>query len=126
MADSYLCSGLAQIFRTGWEVRGIHSIFDYVVGTQNMIHTAGKTLANWHSQMGPNNIGGGMPPCARDIMHSPGLFDAFVDHLFCNDFDTHVKQPLRELLVCSLLRHWDDFIKVLDQHGGVAGPCGTR
>lgn len=115
MADSNTCSGLAQIFRTGWIVRGFHSIFDYVVGSAKMIKDAGKAVAGWDTNIGGVPYGG-LPPCAKDIVQYSEEFGTFVDFLFRNDKNGFIKQPLRELLVCSGLRHWDKFLDCIREH----------
>jgi hypothetical protein len=40
-------SGLAHIFRTGWEVHGFHSVFDYVIGSAVLIDQASKAVSGW-------------------------------------------------------------------------------
>jgi hypothetical protein len=40
-------AGLAQIFRTGWAVRGTATIFDYIIGSERMSQQAGKVVSNW-------------------------------------------------------------------------------
>jgi hypothetical protein len=47
MGDSS-SAGLAQIFCTGWEVRTIHTLFDYVVRTSKMSRTTTKNQNGWH------------------------------------------------------------------------------
>ena len=39
-------AGLAQIFRTGWAVRGTATIFDHVAGLERMSQQAGKVVSN--------------------------------------------------------------------------------
>ena len=54
-------AGLAQIFRTGWAVRGTLTIFDYVIGSERMSQQAGKVVSNWHSKAGDTILGGRYP-----------------------------------------------------------------
>ena len=42
MAESAVLSGMAQIFRSGWEVRSVHAVFNNVLGSALLIHRAGK------------------------------------------------------------------------------------
>ncbi len=66
MANSATSAGLPQIFRTGWEVRGVHSLFDYVVGTVVMAVKGGKAVAGWTSSQN-NQVVGGYTPSLDDI-----------------------------------------------------------
>ena len=62
MAKTNSVSGLAQIFHTRWELRGFHTIFDYVIDSKTLINQAGKALSGWTSQNFNNEISGGLPP----------------------------------------------------------------
>ena len=122
MGESSICSGLAQIFRTGWEVRGFHSIFDYMVGSVRMMKDAGKAVAGWVHKIGEHVLGG-KPPSANDIYLHKEEFQLFVDHIFIEDQpdeegECQISPKVRELLVCSMLRHWDRFIQCLKEHPG--------
>ncbi len=84
MAQIPSVSGLPQIFRSGWEVRGMHSVFDYIVGSVTMEHQAGKALSGWTAKIGELVVGG-LPPTVVDITTSPELIVPFIDHLFIKD-----------------------------------------
>ena len=66
MAESPLCSGLAQIFHTGWELRGCDTLFEYICGSMVMCHQAGKAVSKWTANIG-DLIVGGQPPTFDDI-----------------------------------------------------------
>lgn len=118
MANSPSASGLPQIFRSGWEVRGFHSLFDYVVGTAAMCYLAGKAIANW-TVPGPGGIMmGGIPPSFREITSDLDKLQEFTSYLFANDDDNVWPMPIRELLVCSLLRHYEECTQTLHQLPG--------
>jgi len=112
LANTNVVSGLAQIFRTGWEVRGFHSLFDYVVGSLIMSHQAGKAVANWTCKQG-DNIAGGMPPTATDITVEVEKFRDFVGYIFSRDYDCQWSGTTRLLLVSALLRHYDDVVETI-------------
>lgn len=111
-------SGLAQIFRAGWEVRGFHTIFDYVVGSFAMSSEAGKALSNWTAKIG-DTICGGQPPTLNSIPDQE-LLDNFVTRLFAQDVGPNNNpqwKPLsRRMLVASLFRHYDEFLSVIREH----------
>ena len=111
LAETNAVSGLAQIFRTGWELRGFHTIFDYVVGSKTRINQAGKALSGWSSE-----IGGGVPPTLSSIRSSPKLVDDFVLALFGDDIEQRWPVSIRNMLTATLLRHYEDFIIVIEQH----------
>lgn len=108
MADTPSVSGLAQIFRSGWVVRGFHSLFDYVVGSKVMSNQAGKAVSGWTSRVG-DTIVGGQPPVLSDITTAREQVAHFVDLVFINDVNKQWPQDIRNLLVASLLRHYDEF-----------------
>ena len=114
MAETPGVSGLAQIFRTGWEVRGFHSIFDYIVGSTVMQHQAGKAMSGWTAKVGDTTVGG-QPPTLLDVHTDCHLLQPFISHLFINDSKNQWSPIIRELLVASLFRHYDEFCDILRQ-----------
>jgi hypothetical protein len=66
MVESSSLNGMAAIFRTGWSVPGMHSVFDYIFGSLKMSHQAGKALANWSTKI-CDVIVGGQSPTFDDI-----------------------------------------------------------
>ena len=112
MAETPSVSGLAQIFRTGWEVRGFHTIFDYIVGSTVMQQQAGKAMSGWTAKVA-DIVVGGQPPNLRDIHTEPHLLGAFISHLFIHDAGNNWSPLIRELLVASMLRHYDEFCSIL-------------
>lgn len=124
MAEVPGVSGLAQIFRAGWAVRGLHSLFDYVIDSRRMTNAAGKALSNWTCKIG-ECVAGGQPPSVDDISTHPEQMQAFVDQLFWHDCDNMFPEGVRLLLVGSLLRHYDGFCDLLKSHplGTFGDPC---
>lgn len=116
LAEIKSVSGLAQIFRTGWELRGFHSIFDYVIGSKNLTNQAGKALSGWTSSGQDSDIIGGVPPMLSSIRSNPGQVNDFIMVLFSNDVEERWPTTIRNSLVASLLRHYDDFILAISQH----------
>jgi hypothetical protein len=112
MAETNAVSGLAQIFRAGWEVRGFHSLFDYVVGSAYMAHQAGKAVAGWSCKQG-DQIAGGMPPALSDLTTNVEQFRTFVGYLFARDFEGRWPPEVQELLVATLLRFYDDVLEII-------------
>jgi hypothetical protein len=112
MSEIPFVSGLAQIFRAGWMVRGLHSLFDYVVGSNPHVAAAGKALANW-TQKFNDTIHGGIPPTIDSIVTESHLVPGFVDTLFTFDIDNRIPLSLRNILVGTLLRHYAQFESVV-------------
>ena len=112
MAETPSVSGLAQIFRSGWELRAFHSVFDYVVGSLVMSHQAGKAVSGWTAKIG-DIVVGGQPPTLADITENLDSLGCFVDHIFINDIHGQWPKPIRKLLVASLFRHYDEFLSIL-------------
>jgi hypothetical protein len=109
-------AGLAQIFRTGWAVRGTLTIFDYVTGSERMSQQAGKVVSNWHSKAG-DIILGGQPPKLQDITTNHEQLEDFVGILFAYDYgDDDWSPSIRNLLVSSLLRHYEEFVSIIKSH----------
>ena len=112
LAETNRVNGFAGAFRTGWELRGIHTIFDYVVGSKTLINQAGKTLSGWTSEIG----GGGVPPKLSSIRSSPELVNDFVLALFGDDIEQRWPASIRNILTATLLRYYEDFLLVIEQH----------
>jgi hypothetical protein len=111
LAETNAVSGLAQIFCTGWELRGFHTIFDYVVGSKTLTNQAGKALSGWTSE-----IGGGIPPTLSSIRSSPELVNDFALALFGDDIEQRWPASIRNMVTATLLRHYENFIIVVEQH----------
>jgi hypothetical protein len=108
MADSS-SAGLPQIFRTGWDVRTLHTLFDYVVGTSKMSRTATKNQNRWHFQGPDGYIIGGYPPEIKDIDIEREKIHPFMMNLFSggHNLDTSVL----ELSFAAFLRFYDKFVE---------------
>jgi len=113
MAETPSVSGLAQIFRTGWEVRGFHSLFDYVVGTVTMAQQAGKALAGWTSQNG-NHVPGGYAPSLLDIQTEPEKAPVFSALLFGSL--EGLEACAKSTLTATMIRFYGDFCSAVQQH----------
>jgi hypothetical protein len=108
MADSS-SAGLAQIFRTGWEVRTLHTLFDYVVGTSKMSRTATKNLNRWHYQGPDNNVIGGYPPEIKDIVVEYEKIHPFMMTLYGGGHS--VDTAVLEICFAAFLRFYDKFVE---------------
>jgi len=99
MSDT-AAAGFPQIFRTGWEVRTAHSVFDYIFGTLAMDTKAAKSSAKWFN----NALGyifGGYPPNPTDLLRQREKFHPFVQHLFASvaGYDPRVLDLLGMMLL---------------------------
>ncbi len=68
--------GMAIIFRIGWEVRNIHTIFDYIQNSIEMGMEAARQLSGWGPSRGPGFHEGG---------HSPNKWRDAIDEQRCTD-----------------------------------------
>ena len=112
MANSSVVSGLAQIFRSGWIVRGLHSLMDYVVGSPVMSHHAGKAVSKWTNKIA-DVVVGGMPPSTTDVNTERESLHRFIHFLFVHDEESRISQSVRDILVMTAIYHYDDFTRVL-------------
>jgi len=119
MVDACASSPLVGIFRSGWEVRSVHSLFDYVLGSSKMLNESGKLVSNWTSKIGTVVIGG-QPALLYDIVSDTHLVSPFVDALFYNDRNDEWAPDIRSIMVAALLKNYDEFIGIIEQH-----PDGT-
>jgi hypothetical protein len=108
MADSS-SAGLPQIFRTGWEVRTLHTLFDYVVGTAKMNRTATKNQNRWHFQGPDGNIIGGYPPEIKDISIECEKVRPFMIKLFGGGHG--LDSSVLELSFAAFIRFYDKFVE---------------
>lgn len=115
MAENPAVSGLAQIFRTGWELRGVDTLFEYISGSFVMEMQAGKAVSQWKAKIA-DTVVGGVPPSIFDITIERELFEKFMGYLFANDTEYVWRPGVRALLVGSLLRHYDELIDILEKH----------
>ena len=111
LAENPLTAGLPQIFHSGWELRGAHSLFDYVVASAVMMKQTAKVLAGWTTV-------GGEPPSIKDVRGEEDLRLVRIlgSHLFMDDYDSRWSPAIRELLIASLLRFYPDLVKILELH----------
>jgi hypothetical protein len=101
MADSPSVSGLAQIFRTGWELRGCDTLFEYICGSSVMSQQAGKAVSKWTAKIG-DIIVGGQPPTFDDIGDNLEELKRFTSVLFEDDVGGRWNPKVREILVMAL------------------------
>lgn len=116
LAETSSVCGYAQIFRSGWEVRAIHSVFDYVVGSKILTNQAGKALSGWTVKGLNGEIVGGRPPTLVSVKTTPQLLDDFIHVLFVDDIEKRWPDSIRVLLTASLLRWYDDFAAIIKDH----------
>jgi hypothetical protein len=121
MADSPLVSGLAQIFRTGWELRGCDTLFEYICGSSVMSQQAGKAVSKWTAKIG-DIIVGGQPPTFDDIEDNLEELKLFTSALFDDDVSERWNPKVREILVMALLLRYDQFCEVLQSHPEAYAP----
>lgn len=107
MSGSTGAAGLPQIFRSGWEVRAAHSLFDYIFGTCKMDTESGKVLAGWRANYGGQTFGG-YPPEAKDIADERDKLLLFVKHLFSSV--SGVGYRILETLAMTVLFRFDSVV----------------
>jgi hypothetical protein len=78
---------------------------------KTLINQAGKALSGWTSE-----IGGGVPPTLSSIQSSQELVNDFVLALFGDDIKQRWPESIRNMLIATLLRHYEDFIIIIEQH----------
>ena len=99
------------VFRSGWEVKNMYSVFDYIFNTYKKDYFCAKVLAGWTTKI-KGEYSGGISPTTDDIKTNTDLVTSFIVHIF-------IKQPqvvlgIRKLLVGSILRWHDEFNELLD------------
>ena len=114
LAEMESVSPLAQIFRSGWEVRNIHSLFDYVIGSDRLLQQAGKAVSNWTTKVGGVTVGG-FPPTLDCLSSDPDKdkLDEFVSQLFKYDVKEKWRWDFRNLMTGSLLRHYEAVLRTI-------------
>jgi len=115
MAQTNSVSGLAQVFCTGWELRGFHTLFAYVVGSETPTNPASKAPSGWTSQR-DNEIIGGHPPELKCIHSSPELANNFVLAPFGGDIEDRWPVSIKNMPTTTLLLHCDEFVHIIEQH----------
>jgi len=59
---------ISTIFRVGWDLRSLHTLFDYVIGSKVLDDQAGRTLSGWHNVSHGSGDSGGLPPTFDDAL----------------------------------------------------------
>jgi hypothetical protein len=107
---------ISTIFRVGWDLRSLHTLFDYIVGSKVLDDQAGRTLSGWYNVSHGSEDSGGLPPLIDDAI--VGLPDeeykkqrieilSLGGTLFAGcSLDTNVQM----LLLGALFKHWDSMI----------------
>lgn len=112
LAETPSAGGLSQIFRAGWSVMsGATTLLKYVVSSKALTNVSGKALAGW-----PDVNKDVFPPALASIKFHGDKVTPFVAALFSWDTDNQWPISIRNLLVASLLRHYDNFILIIKQH----------
>ena len=115
LAETSTVSGLAQIFRSGWELCGIHAIFDCVTGSKTLTNQAGKALSGWSCRC-KNEIIRGCPLDLKSIRSNPELVSGFVMALFSDNVEVRWSLSIRNVLTATLLSFCEEFLHVLVEH----------
>ena len=103
--------GLSIIFRIGWEARTVHSLFDYVTGSQEMDAMAARKLSGWTT-----NDGGHSPEPSDATLGTENqvdqntAMDRLVEKLFAS---SGLSRGVINILMGSLLKYWPDFIRAV-------------
>jgi hypothetical protein len=59
---------ISTIFRVGWDLRSLHTLFDYVIDSKVMDDQAGRTLSGWHNVSHSSGDSGHLPPTFDDAL----------------------------------------------------------
>lgn len=102
----------AMVFWSGWAMKTLHTLFDYLVSSSHNDELCAKVLAHWTMKFG-NSYFGGYPPVLSDITTESEKVKVFMSLLFKNHADLDTK--VVELLTGSLLRFHGDFIELIQK-----------
>ena len=111
MADDCHLQFQSLAFRSGWQVKNMHSAFDYIFNSAKKDNFCAKVLGGW-TKMQNGEYAGGVTPTTDDIITNKEQVDTFISNLFF--FQPNVDCKVRKLLVASLLRWYDDFQFLLE------------
>ena len=67
LAENPITAGLPQVFHSGWELRAVHTLFDYVLPSASVTKRTARVLANWSDGTA------GEPPNIFDIRGAENL-----------------------------------------------------
>ena len=97
--------GTSVIFRSGWEFRNVHTLFDYLVSDPFNDACAARSLSGW--AVGPNNeaVGGRPPTLSCLTIETQKQFKAFTEVLF-RPVQKHILGSILDILTANLLRFW--------------------
>ena len=82
------------IFRAGWEVRNVHTMFDYLTKDEHHDIKAAKTCAGWRLKLNDDNISAGLSNTINDLGSEPNtimVFNRFLSALFRNQYNRYVQ-----------------------------------
>jgi hypothetical protein len=105
----------AIVFRSGWDMKNLHTIFDYIVKSMINDERCGKALAGWRMKYGDTYFGG-YPPELLEITDEPERVQDLTDLLLGHQSD--VPAEVKNLLIASLLRFHSNFLDLLNKE-----PC---
>ncbi|CAJ1957438.1 unnamed protein product [Cylindrotheca closterium] len=107
-------SPIYLIFRAGWTIQNLHTLFDYLIRDAHHDVKAAKTCAGWTAKWN-DEIWGGFSNFLEDLdPATTDQFDAFTKYLFRNQYDKMDTQ-LRHLHAFSVLRFYNDFTSFLKE-----------
>jgi hypothetical protein len=115
MAETPSTPAMAAIYRSGLQPKNLATIFDYLFGSTELLHHAGKSLSGWVVKNG-DIVMGGQPPTFDDIMTDMESLRKFTDVIFEDDVEGRWNPKVKELLVMTLLLRYDQFVNVLQLH----------
>ena len=119
---------ISTIFRVGWDLRSLHTLFDYIVGSQALDDEAAKVLSGWFKVSHGSKNSGGLPPSINDALEGypeqsmekeKKMILAFAGCLFQG---CQLESDVQGLLIGALFKHWNSMLSDykendnLDQH----------
>lgn len=116
------CNPISTIFRVGWDLRSVHTLFDYIVGSKVLDEKAGRTLSGWYNVSHGSGDSGGLPPNIDDAL--TGLLEPEYEKqkteilllgraLFAGT--TTLDRKVLMLLLGALFKHWNAMIDCYEE-----------
>jgi len=102
---------MGVIFRAGWLVRAVHSLFQYVDQCEFQSDEAGKAAAGWKGPKIDGRLLGGFPPTLEGLLQDDKMVQ-FVERLFASSNETMER---KRFWAAAILRHFDSFKSDMDE-----------
>jgi hypothetical protein len=107
---------ISTFFRVGWDLRSLHTLFDYIVGSKVLDDQAGRALSGWYNVSHGSGDSGGLPPTIDDAIAGLPVEEnkkqrleilSLGDTLFAGCL---LDSKVLMLLLGALFKHWNSMI----------------